>query len=151
MSVETFPALLIAYLTASDGTPDQVDPSKVVCKEGAGAADSDLLNAGVDSVLILTHQFDAGYVTEERILQQPVFQLRICGPQRDLAGAKALAWAADRRLMRIGSPGYSSVVIGGYRVSRMSHAGSGPTLLLKDSSQRSHFTTSYVTLIPSGL
>lgn len=155
MSVETYVADLITYLTTDDGQPDVIatlpgpaGPVPVVLKEGQGSADTDLLNGGQGPLVVITHQFDAGPLTEEWALQRPVFQVRAVGPQGDFEGAKALTWAIDRRLRRVGSP---SAVIGGYRVSSMSWTGGGPTLLLKDSARRSHFTCSYVSVVPSGL
>lgn len=114
---------------------------------GRGAADAEVLESGPGPLILITRITSAGLITEERLVNQPGFELRCVGEQDDYDSAEDLAFRVDWLLM---SPSVA-MVMGGVRVSAVQWVSGGPTLLTRDAARRSHFTCGYVFTVPSGM
>lgn len=149
MSVPTALGISVADVASylyGDGSISYVDPACPI-KRGEGTADAAALNSGPDWMVLISRSVNGPYVTEERALQTATFQVRTVGKQADYDSAETLAFQIHRLLL---APG-SALQMGAVRVSSVDVTDGGPTLLVRDASQRTHFTASYALVVPSGL
>jgi hypothetical protein len=86
----------------------------------------------------------AGF-SKEATFDRPLLTVRTIGKQRNYDDGERLAWFVDSAFF-IESPRD----VGTVRVLYVTRSGGSPTLLLRDSADRYHFTCSYITETATG-
>lgn len=86
-------------------------------------------------------------LSKEQVFDRPFITVRTIGLQGDFDSAEQLAEHVDAGFLLLGSNG----IVGSTTVLYVTRSGGKPTLLLKDTADRYHFTCSYITETPTGL
>lgn len=125
----------------------ELDPSLLPCLILPGpSGDLVVQKLSPQRIIFATVGGGAG-LTLEQLFDRPFITIRTVGRQGSYDDAEALAWAVDTALLQFVSNG----VIGSAPITYLTRTGGAPTLLLKDSADRYHFTCSYIAETPSNL
>lgn len=110
------------------------------------SSDVRLQKLSPNSIVFLTVGDGRGFETEQ-LFDQPFIRTRTIGKQNDYAGAEKLAADVDASLCSV----VGNTLVGTALTRFINRAGGGPSLLLRDTSERYHFTCTYITATATGL
>lgn len=142
---------LVSYLNGGIGAPlydyfYATDPNLLPVFSPGPANDTDLQQITPQTIVFLTLGGGVG-LTLEGLYDRPFVAVHIVGPQEDYNTAETVANLIDVALNRV----TTNTPVGNSRTLYFTRSGGKPTLLMRDSAFRYHFTCSYIALTPSGL
>lgn len=114
------------------------------------ATDENLQKVNNDAIVFLTVGAGAG-LHLDNLFDRPFITVEVVGPQNDYDGAESLALALDLALLAFEVPFSWGVANDASRSLSVTRTGGRPTLGVKDTADRYHFTCSYITEAVSGL
>lgn len=109
------------------------------------STDPRLLKLSPNGIVFLSIGDGRGFETEQ-LFDQPFIRTRTIGPQGDYRYAEKLAMDVDTDLCSV----VGNTMVGNALTRFINRTGGAPSLLLRDTSERYHFTCTYITATATG-
>jgi hypothetical protein len=109
------------------------------------SSDARLLKLSPNAIIFLSLGDGRGFDTEQ-LFDQPFIRTRVVGPQNDYVTAEQLAADVDAALCSV----VGNTMVGSALTRFINRAGGAPSLLVRDTAERYHFTCTYITATATG-